>query len=253
MIDSHAHLIGDMLDAKHIINNMQQDNLELIINIGTSLQDCQEGIKLAQNNKNIYTTVGLHPEYAQELTKDSLKQLENFLPNNKIVAIGEIGLDYHYGADDKLKEKQKEYFIEQIKLANKYNLPIVIHCRDAVIDVLSILKQYKHLLANGLCMHCYSEGAQYIQDFINLGAYISFTGNITYKKTDRTYLKQIPLDKLMVETDCPFLSPEPIRGTINQPKNVTHIIQKIADTLQMDYTELEKITSNNSKTFFKIK
>ena len=253
MIDAHAHLLSDKLNAQQIIDNMHADGLEYIINVGTSLQDSKTGITLAQNNKNVYTTVGIHPEYADSVSQQDLDAIQNLVAQPKVVAIGEIGLDYHYGASEQQKEKQKWVFVEQIKLAHKCGLPIVIHCRDAVEDILEILKTHKQYLTHGFCMHCYSEGAKYAQEFINLGAYISFTGNITYKKTDRSYLDKLPIDKIMVETDCPYLSPEPLRGKINEPKNVVHTAQKIADCLQMDLKIFLQHISNNTKTFFKIK
>lgn len=253
MIDAHAHLLSSQLDAKQIINNMQSDGLEYIINVGTNVQDSQQGITLANSYNNVFTTVGLHPEYAQDITTQDIMQIQDLAKQNKVVAIGEIGLDYHYGASDELKKKQQEIFIAQIKIASKQGLPIVIHCRDAVTDILDILKNNQQYLNNGFCMHCYSEGATYVQDFINLGAYFSFTGNITFKKADRSFLKDIPQNKIMVETDCPYLSPEPFRGKLNTPKNVVYTAQKIADTLQMDLQAFLKIASQNTKTFFKIK
>lgn len=255
MIDAHAHLLSDKLNASEIILNMKSDGLEYIVNIGTNIADSVAGVKLAKSNSKIYTTVGIHPEYAENITLQDLGVIEDLLKtkNSKIVAVGEIGLDYHYNITEDIKLKQKEIFIYQLKLANKYNLPVVIHCRDAADDILQILTQNKHLLSSGVCMHCYSEGAKYLDKFLALGSYISFTGNITFKKVDREFLKNIPLDKIMVETDCPYLSPEPLRGTINCPKNVIITAQKIADTLQMDLKEFEKITTANTKRFFNIK
>ena len=252
MIDAHAHLLSEKLNASQIINNMNNDGLEYIINVGTSVADSQQGIILAQNNAKVYTTVGIHPEYADLVTQQDLDELQNLATQQKVVAIGEIGLDYHYGANDQQRQKQQRVFIAQIKIAGKCGLPIVIHCRDAVEDVLAILKENKQYITNGFCMHCYSEGAQYAQEFINLGAYLSFTGNITYKKTDRSYLPSLPLNKIMIETDCPYLSPETVRGTVNQPKNVVFTAQKIADCLQIRLSDFLSIATQNTKTFFNI-
>ena len=252
MIDAHAHLICEDLNAQQIIDNMKADNLDYIINVGTSVEDSAKGIKLAQKNAKVYTTVGIHPEYADYVREKDFIKIEQLARQNKVVAVGEIGLDYHYGATPEQKEKQKWVFVNQIKLAYKLKLPIVIHCRDAVEDILQILNENKAYLINGFCMHCYSEGAKYISQFIALGAYISFTGNITYKKTDRSYLLNLPLDKIMVETDCPYLSPEPLRGRVNEPKNVVHTAQKIADCLQMSINDFLNIATSNTKSFFKI-
>lgn len=253
MIDAHAHLLSSMLDAKQIIDNMQQDNLRYIINIGTSVKDSKEGISLANEHSNVFTTVGIHPEYANEVTDQILHEVEELAKEQKVVAIGEIGLDYHYGATKQEKIKQKYVFEKQIQIAHRLNLPIVVHCRDAAQDVYDILKHNKHLLGGGVCMHCYSEGASWAEQFASLGVYFSFTGNITYKKTDRSYLQSLPLDKILVETDCPYLSPEPLRGRINQPKNVWLTAQKVADVLQMSLADFEKQVEANTMKFFNIK
>lgn len=253
MIDAHAHLLSEELDASGIIENMFDNGLEYIINIGTNAIDSKEGIALACNNQFVYTTVGLHPEYVNNVSNLDLQLIDNLANEDKVVAIGEIGLDYHYGASQQEKLLQKKLFLDQIKIAYKHKLPFVVHCRDAVDDVLEILNNNINLLKYGFCMHCYSEGAKYINQFLNLGAYISFTGNITYKKSDRSFLKDIPLNKIMIETDCPYLAPEPFRGKINQPKLVIFTAQKIADCLEMDLKSFLKITSQNSRDFFNIK
>lgn len=253
MIDAHAHLLSEELSADEIISEMKNCGLDKIINIGTNVIDSIDGQELANKYENVYTTVGIHPEYVYHFDELDLQTIDILAKKDKVVAIGEIGLDYHYGADVEEKQLQKQLFLYQIKIAYNNKLPFVIHCRDAVDDVLQILKDNQSLLKYGFCMHCYSEGAKYIQDFIELGAYISFTGNITYKKSDRSFLKDIPLDKIMVETDCPYLAPEPVRGKINQPKYVIYTAQKIADCLQMSLEEFEKIAQENTKTFYNIK
>lgn len=252
MIDAHAHLLSENLSADDIIQNMDSCGLSHIINIGTNVIDSIDGVELAEKNEKIYATVGIHPEYVYNVDQLDLQTIDILAKKNKVVAIGEIGLDYHYGAKEEEKELQQKLFALQIDIAYKNHLPIVIHCRDAAEDVLKVLRQNLDKLKYGLSMHCYSEGAQYLKEFLNLGAYISFTGNITYKKSDRSFLKDIPLDKIMVETDCPYLSPEPLRGTINQPKNVLITAQKIADCLQISLKEFEKITEANSLKFFGI-
>lgn len=248
MIDAHAHLLN--LNYADIISRMNQDGLSYIINIGTSLQDSIAGQKLAQQHTNIYCTVGIHPEYANNQTIKQIDQIRHTAKLNKVVAIGEIGLDYHYDITDELKVVQKKLFIEQIKLANELNLPVVVHCRDAAEDCLQILKDNLHLLKYGFCMHCYSEGSAYAKKFESLGAYFSYTGNITYKKAETDYIKELPLDKIMVETDAPYLSPVPLRGTVNEPKNVILTAQKLASILEMPIEKVEKLLESNTKKFF---
>ena len=168
-----------------------------------------------------------------------------------MVAIGEIGLDYHYNYD---KKSQKELFVKQLELADRLGLPFCIHCRDAANDVFEILNENKHLINHSGLMHCYSEGKEWFEKFLGLGLYLSFSGNITFRKTDRSFLKDVPLDRILVETDAPYLSPEPLRGRRNYPKNVKFVAEKIANEIGVDVDEFEHITTENAKRFyFKIK
>ena len=250
MIDTHAHLLMFNEKANEIIENMDIDNLQNIITIGTTVEDSKQSIEFAEKYDNIYVAVGIYPEFSKETTIDDLNEIEKLASNRKVVAIGEIGLDYH--RDDYDKKSQIEIFVKQLEIANKLNLPFCIHCRDAASDVYEVLSSHKHLINNSGLMHCYSEGKEWFQKFLDLGLYLSFSGNITYKKTDRSFLKNIPVDRILIETDCPYLSPEPLRGRKNEPKNVKHIIEKIASEIGMDAQELEKITTDNARRFYKI-
>lgn len=249
IIDTHAHLVtlGDL--GKEAISSMREDGLEKIVNIGTNAKDSAEGIRLASENEDVFTTVGIHPEYASETTMEQLKEIDRLASGKKVVAVGEIGLDYHFRADN--KAKQQEIFIEQIKIAHKHNLPICIHTRDAKEDTYKILLEHRDLLVLPSIMHCFSEDWQYAQKFMELGFYISFSGNITFKKSDRSFIKKIPLDRILVETDSPYLSPEPLRGRTNVPKNVKLTAQKLADEYEMSYEKFEKITTENAYRVFK--
>ena len=252
MIDAHAHLLNEKYDGNAVISAMKDDKLEYIINIGTDIADSKAGVELAEQNDRVFSTIGIHPEYADDISEKDLQVIDTLSSEQKVVAIGEIGLDYHYGADEKQKQKQKWLFAEQIKIAKKHDLPIVIHCRDAADDVLAILQEHKDNLPPRIVMHCYSEGSKYAKAFEELGCYFSFTGNITYKKSERDFLKDLPKDKIMVETDAPWLSPEPLRGTTNYPKNVWLTAQKIADELCMPLVEFDKIATSNTKKFYNL-
>lgn len=248
MIDTHAHLL--MLDKnKEIIENMKNDDMDFIINIGTTLEDSIQGVELSSKHEKVFTTVGIYPEYSLETTEEDLKKLEELAKNEKVVAIGEIGLDYHYDYD---KESQKKLFIKQLEIADRLGLPFCIHCRDSASDVYEILSQNKHLIRNSGLMHCYSEGKDWFDKFLGLGLYLSFSGNITYKKRDRSFLRDIPLDRILVETDSPYLSPEPIRGHKNEPKNVQFVIDKIAYEIGISSDQLKKITTENAKKFYNL-
>ena len=252
MIDTHAHLLCfDNYDD--IVDSMQEDNLEIIVNIGTTLEDSKEGIALAQKYKNVYTTVAIYPEYSTDVTDADLDELKDLAKQNKVVAIGEIGLDYHRENYD--VESQKRIFIRQLEIANELNLPFCIHCRNAAEDVYNILKTHKNLIRHSGLMHCFSETAEYAKKFAELGLYISFSGNITFnKKMDFSFVKDLPIDRIVVETDSPYLTPVPFRGRQNQPKYVKHVIEKLASELGISFKQMEKITSKNAKRFyFKIK
>ena len=248
MIDTHAHLL--MLDKnKEIIENMKNDDMDFIINIGTTLEDSIQGVELSSKHEKVFTTVGIYPEYSLETTEEDLIKLEELSKIDKVVAIGEIGLDYHYDYD---KESQKKLFINQLEIADRLGLPFCIHCRDSASDVYEILSQNKHLIRNSGLMHCYSEGNDWFDKFLGLGLYLSFSGNITYKKSDRSFLRDIPLDRILVETDSPYLSPEPIRGHKNEPKNVQFVIDKIAYEIGISSDQLKKITTENAKKFYNL-
>ena len=249
MIDTHAHLIS-LEKMDEIIENMENDEMDFIVNIGTTLEDSKEGVKLAQKHEKIYTTVGIYPEYSRSVTDKDLEELERIAQNEKVVAIGEIGLDYHNDYD---KDSQKKLLIKQLKIADRLNLPFCIHCRNAGEDLLELLKENKHLINHSGLMHCYSEGKDLFQEFLNLGLYLSFSGNITFKKTDRSFLKDIPLDRILVETDSPYLSPEPLRGRVNEPKNVGYIIDKIAYEIGISSDRLRMITTENAKKFYNLR
>lgn len=251
MIDTHAHLLY-FDDVDEIINSMESQGIENIVTIGTTVEDSADSIALAEKHKNIYATVGIYPEYSNLTTEEDLKKLKELAKHEKVVAIGEIGLDYHNEVFD--AEAQKKLFIQQLEIADELGLPFCIHCRKAVSDLYEVLSTHKHLIKYGGLMHCYSEGAEWVKKFINLGMYISFSGNITYKKSDRSFLKDIPLDRIVVETDAPYLSPEPRRGKENRPEYVKLTAERIADELEMSYDEFDKIVTKNAKRFyFKIK
>ena len=247
LIDSHAHILYDNLDANQIVKNMKQDNLEKIVTIGTNALNSQKALDFASKNRDIYCAVGIHPEYASEVSQSDLDLIDKLAGGEKVVAIGEIGLDYHENSEN--KERQKEVFIKQLEIAIKHDLPVCIHTRDAAWDTYWILKEYSKKLRPSV-MHCFSENAEFAKLFLNLGFYISFSGNITFKKSDRSFLKDIPIDKILVETDCPFLSPEPLRGRVNEPKNVAYTAQRIADEICMDFEKFCEHTVENTKNVY---
>ena len=252
-IDTHAHLNDAKLlpDVNGVIFRAKEFNVERIVNAGCDLASSQKGIELADKYKEVYACIGVHPENAKCFDN----QIENFLMENgereKVIAIGEIGIDYHYEGYD--KELQKKVFIRQLEIANELKLPVVIHSRDATGDMLEILKNNSNLLKYGGLMHCFNGSLETLKEVLKLGLKVSFGGAITFKNSKNApeLIKNIPLESFTLETDCPYLCPEPFRGKINEPKNIPLIAQKIADILNKNVSEIEKITTLNAKNLFK--
>lgn len=256
LIDSHAHLDNELIldRQQQIISSMSEDNLALIINAGCNLETSKNSIRLANENEKIYAIIGIHPEFCDEYDAEFEKFLEDNLTNPKVVAVGEIGLDYHYEGFD--AKKQAQVFLSQAKVANKLGLPVVVHLRDAYGDFLEIVKNNKNLFNNGMLLHCYSGSFEFAKQLMaqveNL--YFAFGGSCTFKnaKQVKEAIKNIPLNRILTETDSPYLTPEPLRGREkNQPKYVSFVVQKIADERGMLKQDLEKQIEKNTAQFFK--
>lgn len=251
-IDTHAHyndkIYNNNLDE--ILNKVKNSNVEKIINVGYSLEGSKECLKLSENYDYIYAAIGIHPENIEDNVED-IEKLYNDNKDKKIVAIGEIGLDYHYTKDN--KERQKELFIQQIKLAEKLNLPIIIHSRDAALDTYNIIKE--NVKENSkLLFHCFAPTDDLVSLVIEKGYFVAFGGNITYPRnvSFKEYINKIPLSQIVIETDCPYLSPIPVRGDVNDSSNLVYVCKKLAEYKNISEEEIEKILYNNSCMFFNI-
>lgn len=253
LIDSHAHLDDQKFDIDRdmIIKNLKNNGIELVINIGSDLQTSIASVSLAEKHENIYAAVGVHPHSADEVDDSTIEILKSFAKREKVVAIGEIGLDYYY--DNSPRDLQRKWFKEQLKLAKQVDLPVVIHTREAAQETFDILKEAQDGSLRGV-LHCYSGSAEMAAEYIKLGFYISFAGPVTFKnaKAIREVAKVVPLDKLLVETDCPYLTPEPHRGKRNEPIFVKYTAGIIADIRGITYEELAKATNRNTRELFKI-
>ncbi len=253
LIDSHAHLLDERLrdNIPAIVADFAKNDVEMSVEIGADMDSSRGAVKLADSYKNIYAAVGLHPESAESFSEDDIKEIAMLAKNSKVVAIGEIGLDYHYDYD---KTAQKSLLIKQIILADSLNLPVIIHLRDAYLDMENILKEYKKYINNGILFHCYSGSREMIDRFTFLDPYYAFGGAITFKNNNRAeVIKAVKKDRLMLETDCPYLTPVPHRGEINTPNNLKFVAERIALDLGMSYDEIAKITTENTKRFYNIK
>ena len=250
-IDTHSHIFDEAFssDREEVINRIIESKISKVMIVGFSKETNKLALELALKYDFLYPTIGYHPSEANDINESDIVMLEELINTNKIYAIGECGLDYYWVSDN--KDKQKWLFEQQIILSIKYNLPLVIHCRDAVSDVYEILKKYNGEVK--FVMHCYSGSVEMAREFIKLGGYISLGGPVTFKnaKTPKEVAVDVPLDKLMIETDCPYLSPMPFRGKRNEPAYVRYVLQEIANLKNMDVNELEEILDSNSIKFFK--
>ena len=253
LIDTHVHLTNEAYkeDRENILNTLKQNGLEKVINVGYDVLSSKEGFLLSQKYDNVYVALGIHPYSVEEFNDDFVKFIKEVAQNEKVVALGEIGLDYFRGKEN--SEVQKKVFIEQLKLAYECKLPIIIHVRDAYEDVLNILKENKHLLAYSGVMHCYGGSLEYAKEVLKLGLYLGFDGPITYKnsQTADRVLQHLPKDKVLIETDCPYLTPHPYRGTRNEPKYVSLVAKKMSETFMLSEEECILLTNKNAKTLFK--
>ena len=251
-IDTHSHIFNEAfdLDRQEIIDRCISNNINKLLLVGFSKETNKETLELASKYDFIYPTVGYHPSEANEIVEEDLVLLEQLINENKVYAIGECGLDYYWVKDN--KEEQKKLFVAQILLAIKYDLPLVIHCRDAINDVYEILKDYKGKVR--FVMHCYSGSKEMAMEFIKLGGYISLGGPVTFKnsKEPKEVAKIVPIDKLLIETDCPYLAPHPYRGKRNEPSYVRLVLSEIASLREMEEKELEEVLDQNSISFFKL-
>ena len=251
MVDVHAHLTDQKFDdVEQVVSRAEECGVDKIICSAYSFLSSQQAIDLSKQFKQVYANVGVHPENVEEWDEKVLKNLEILSKNNKVVAIGEIGLDYYWRQDT--KEKQKQIFVEQINLANKLNLPIVVHSRDAMGDTIEILKNNRPNKES--LLHCYSGSVESAKILMDLGFSFSFGGVVTFAnaKTAVEVVKSLPMDKILLETDCPYLTPVPFRGKRNEPKNVVYVADMIARIKNVTIEEVAEKTTENAKRLFGI-
>lgn len=256
MIDTHAHLDFKEFDKdrEEVLARFFADNGRAIVNIGADLAGSERSVQLASEHEKVFAVVGIHPHEADK--EVDLEKINILASEDKVVAIGEIGLDYFWVKDDSVKEKQKELFTAQIEIAKKHNLPIVIHCRDAYEELYSLLPSFSGLKT---VIHCYGGNLAQTKKFLEFSnVYFSFTGNVTFVKAKEDkpepeifkVIKEIPIERVMVETDCPYLAPVPYRGQRNEPVYTREVIKKIAQIKELTEKEIEEITDKNAIDFF---
>jgi TatD DNase family protein len=260
-IDTHAHLDFPEFggDVAATIGRANEVGVGKIINIGVDVESSKKSVDLARVYPEIFSTIGIHPHSSEDLNLDTRMVLSKFIANRKVVAIGEIGLDYYYlkrssqFANYPDREMQIFCFEQMLDMALEFHLPIVIHAREAESDIFSVLKSYSNQLRG--VFHCFSEDYEFAKKVLDLGFLISFTANITYKKSEstRVAIDKIPLGSIMLETDSPYLPPELKRGERNEPANVILVAEKIAEIKNISLEEVERTTTKKAESFFKLK
>lgn len=252
IFDAHAHYDDEQFDEDRevIIDKLRKNNVVGVLNCGASLKGAVDSVLLADKYDFFYAAVGIHPEYADKLDDDVIDELRRLAKDDKVRAIGEIGLDYYYDENPE-REIQKEAFIRQMELAKELDLPVIIHDRDAHEDTLNIIKQFPEVTGE---IHCFSGSVEFAKECLKLGYYIGITGVVTFKNAKKIIevVKELPLDKILVETDCPYMAPVPYRGKRNRSDYIKHIIEKIAEIKGVDAAEISTRTISNIKHLLKI-
>jgi len=252
-IDTHAHLtMPEYSDLQSVLGRAKDAKVEAIINASFDLESSRASVKLAEDIDFVYAAVGIHPHDADLVTDDAIKELKKLSSSKKVVAVGETGLDYYRNL--KPKEIEQEAFRKILILAQELNLPAIIHCRNADSDLIRIMREENKGNLRAV-FHCFA-GDEHLMNFaLEMKYMISFTGNITFKKADllRERVKQVPIESLMIETDCPYLAPEPFRGQRNEPSYVSYVAETIAKIKNISVEEVGMATTQNARRFFNLK
>ena len=254
LIDTHTHLDDARYDGDRdaMIDRARQAGVERFVTIGCDLATSRAAVALADQHQFVYASIGVHPHEVKHISEGWYDEFRSLACNKKVVAYGEIGLDYHYNHSS--PKDQRERFREQIQLARELHLPIIIHTREAQDDTITILKEEKAAEVGGV-FHCFSGDAWLAQDALEMGFYLSFSGILTFQNATmlRDIAKHTPLDRLLVETDCPYLTPVPHRGKRNEPAYVAHVAKQLAAIHpELSPEEIEQHTTENAKRLFKI-
>jgi len=252
MIDSHCHLESRQYEGivEDVVTRAREAQLSIMVNIGTDLPTSRESIALAERFEEIYATVGVHPHSAKEFDSASAAALKGMLTHPKVIALGEIGLDYY--RDHSPRDIQRQVFRQQLDIAAEGNTPVVIHVRESFADAFAIISGYSDKLTN-VVFHCFSEDIETARKIFDLGWKISVGGVVTYKKaTMADVAKFAPLESMMLETDSPYLTPVPYRGKVNEPAHVRYVCEKVAELKGLSAEEVERVTDRTTQKFYRL-
>lgn len=252
IFETHAHYDAEQFDddRDQIIASLPTLGVEAVVNIGASLEGCKASLELAEKYPHVYAAIGVHPDEVGALNAETFAWLKEQYNNDKVVAVGEIGLDYYW--DNESHDVQKKWFVAQLELAKEKNLPVVIHSREATEDTLQIMKEYGREL--GGVIHCFSGSVEVAREYVKMGYYLGIGGVVTFKNSKK--LKEVvvdtPLEHLVLETDCPYLAPTPNRGKRNDSTQLTYVAQEIADLKGITYEEVVAVTRENGRKLYGI-
>lgn len=252
IFETHAHYDDPAFDRDRdrLITLLKDEGVAPIVNIGASIETTKSTIELAHRYDHVYAAIGVHPSDCGELTEKDIEWLLDLSSDEKVVAIGEIGLDYHYDEPD--REIQKKWFKRQLELAEDTSLPIVVHSRDAAQDTFDIIREFRGLRG---VIHCFSYSVEFAREYVKMGYYIGVGGVVTFKNGRKLHevVKEIPLESIVVETDAPYLSPEPYRGRRNSSAFIPYIIERIADLKNVSYETVESAVYENAADLYKVR
>ena len=253
IIDTHAHYDDERFeeDREALLAEMDPAGICRIINVGASIESTKTTLELAKNHDPIYAAVGVHPSDIEGLNEETYAWLKQQTSWEKTVAVGEIGLDYYWDKEPKVQAKQREWFLRQLDLAAESNLPVIIHSRDAAEDTMAIMKKAHAMNVSGV-IHCYSYSREIAEEYVKKGYYIGVGGVVTYKNARKLVetVEAIPLEKILIETDCPYMAPEPYRGKRNSSLYLPYVVEKIAAIKGVSSEEVMKVTEENAYRLF---
>jgi len=261
LIDTHCHLNFEQFacDRDEVIKRAKQAGVGIIINVGACVATSIQSQQLASEYKGIFASVGIHPHYAQAVTKEDITKLVSLTKRDKVIAIGEVGLDYYNRDNSRQKisisarSQQRDILEKFIQLSHKTKLPLIFHCRDAKEDMTAAVRNVGGRYLRGV-MHCFCQDRKFLDVCLERGLYISFTGNITYKKAEdlRELIRYMPLERLLLETDAPYLAPQVVRGKRNEPAYIEFIAKEIARIKNIAFEQVAQVTTANAQTLFNI-
>lgn len=253
IFETHAHYDDSCFDEDRdlILGQMKEAGIGRIINVGASIDSTQTTIKLAEKYDFVYAAVGVHPSDISDLNEETFAWLKEQIKAPKTVAVGEIGLDYYWDKEPEVQANQRYWFGRQLELARETNLPVIIHSRDAGADTMQVMKEHHAEEIPGV-IHCYSYSKEMALEFIKMGYYIGIGGVVTFKNARKLVetVEAIPLERILIETDCPYMAPEPFRGKRNSSLYLPYVIEKIAELKNISKEEIEKITEENARRLF---